>query len=46
MPIDILAGSAQLRQQIEAGESAAAIARGWSDDEAAFRRLREKHLLY
>jgi uncharacterized protein YbbC (DUF1343 family) len=46
MPIDILAGSAQLRQQIETGVPTADIAAGWQDDEAAFRRLREKYLLY
>jgi uncharacterized protein YbbC (DUF1343 family) len=46
MPIDILSGSAVLRQQIEAGVPGAEIASGWAEDEAAFRRLREKYLLY
>jgi uncharacterized protein YbbC (DUF1343 family) len=46
MPIDILAGSAQLRQQIETGVPTTDIAAGWHDDEAAFRKLREKYLLY
>jgi uncharacterized protein YbbC (DUF1343 family) len=46
MPIDILAGSAQLRQQIEAGVPAVEIATGWREDEAAFERLRQKYLLY
>jgi uncharacterized protein YbbC (DUF1343 family) len=46
MPIDILAGSAVLREQIEAGEPASKIALGWKDDEAAFRRLRQEYLLY
>ncbi|HEY1309022.1 MAG TPA: DUF1343 domain-containing protein [Vicinamibacterales bacterium] len=46
MPIDILAGSAVLRQQIEGGVPASEIASGWGGDEAAFRKLREKYLLY
>jgi uncharacterized protein YbbC (DUF1343 family) len=46
MPIDILAGSAVLREQIEAGEPASKIALGWKDDDAAFRRLRQEYLLY
>ena len=46
MPIDILAGSGQLREQIDAGRAGADIASGWKDDEAAFRRVREKYLLY
>jgi uncharacterized protein YbbC (DUF1343 family) len=46
MPIDILAGSSQLREQIEGGVPAAAIAAGWRDDEAAFEKIRRKYLLY
>jgi uncharacterized protein YbbC (DUF1343 family) len=46
MPIDILAGSAVLRQQIEAGVDAVEIVRGWHDDEEKFRKLREPFLLY
>jgi uncharacterized protein YbbC (DUF1343 family) len=46
MPIDILAGSDALRQQIEAGVSAPEIASGWAADEAAFGKLRQKYLLY
>ena len=46
MPIDILAGSAQLRQQIESGESGSSIASGWADDEARFKQLRKTYLLY
>ena len=46
MPIDILAGSADLRNQIERGVPATEIAAGWKDDEAAFRKLRQKYLLY
>src|SRR5262245_27015955 len=46
MPIDILAGSATLRQQIESGMSAADIAASWSNDESAFKTLRSNYLLY
>ena len=46
MPIDILAGSGTLRQQIEAGTDAREIARSWRADEEAFRRLRQQFLLY
>jgi uncharacterized protein YbbC (DUF1343 family) len=46
MPIDILAGSDTLRRQIEAGVPAAEIASGWQEDEATFRRLRERYGLY
>jgi uncharacterized protein YbbC (DUF1343 family) len=46
MPIDILAGSSRLRERIDAGEPAAAIAAAWRDDEARFRALRAPFLLY
>jgi uncharacterized protein YbbC (DUF1343 family) len=46
MPIDILAGSDTLRRQIETGVPAAEIASGWQEDEATFRRLRERYLIY
>jgi uncharacterized protein YbbC (DUF1343 family) len=46
MPIDILAGSDVLRQQIESGVPIREIAGSWDEDEAAFRRLREPYLLY
>lgn len=46
LPIDILAGSAQLREQIEAGMDARSIAASWADDEAAFTALRTPYLLY
>jgi len=46
MPIDILAGSDMLRQQIETGVPLREIAASWKEDEAAFRRLREPYLLY
>jgi len=46
MPIDILAGSDMLRQQIERGVPIEEIAASWRDDEEQFRRLREPYLLY
>jgi uncharacterized protein YbbC (DUF1343 family) len=46
LPIDILAGSGQLRRQVEAGTPIADIADSWRDDEAAFRALRAPYLLY
>ena len=46
LPIDILAGSDALRQQVEAGLAPAAIADSWRTDEAAFRDLRRPFLLY
>lgn len=45
-PIDILAGSARLRERIEAGETAETIAAAWRDDEARFETLRAPFLLY
>ena len=46
MPIDILAGSDALRQQIERGMPVPEIAASWTDDEATFRRLRQPYLMY
>jgi uncharacterized protein YbbC (DUF1343 family) len=46
LPIDILAGSDVLRQQIEREVPIPDIAASWRDDEQAFARLREKYLLY
>jgi uncharacterized protein YbbC (DUF1343 family) len=46
MPFDILAGSSELREQIEAGTSIAEITRSWEPGVAEFRRTREKFLLY
>ena len=46
MPIDILAGSADLRAQIDAGLDHRVIAESWAAEEAAFRRDRESFLLY
>ena len=45
-PIDCLAGSSELREQIEAGMSAQEIARSWEGPVAAFMKLRERFLLY
>ncbi len=46
LPIDILAGSDQLRQQIESGVPAREIAASWRDEVAAFAKIRERFLLY
>jgi uncharacterized protein YbbC (DUF1343 family) len=45
-PIDILYGSDRLRRAIDAGASTASITKDWERDEAAFRTLRKKYLLY
>ena len=45
-PIDILYGSNRLRAVIDAGDSPSSIMRDWTSDEDAFRRLRERFLLY
>ena len=46
LPIDILAGSADLREQIEAGVPAREIARSWETGVARFVKVREEFLLY
>ena len=46
MPIDILAGSPSLRQAIDSGASAEAIAETWPATHAPFLDARERHLLY
>lgn len=46
MPIDILAGSSAMREQLEAGASAETLAASWRADEDAFRTLRAPFLLY
>jgi uncharacterized protein YbbC (DUF1343 family) len=46
LPFDILAGSSELREQIEAGVPAEEIARSWEPSVAAFERIRQKFLLY
>ena len=45
-PIDILAGSAALRLQIDADVEATEIAAGWEADVAAFAAVRSRFLLY
>jgi uncharacterized protein YbbC (DUF1343 family) len=46
MPIDILAGSQALREQIAARMPLADIVASWRDDEAEFAKLRAPYLLY
>jgi uncharacterized protein YbbC (DUF1343 family) len=46
LPIDILAGSSSLREQIEAGVAAEEIARSWERDVAAFDGVRQRFLRY
>jgi uncharacterized protein YbbC (DUF1343 family) len=46
MPIDILAGSPALRQAIDSGASAEAIAQGWPSTHTTFLAVRQQHLLY
>ena len=46
LPIDLLAGSSLLREQIQAGDSAADIARSWESPVREFVRVREQFLLY
>lgn len=43
---DLLAGTDALRLGIEAGEEVGTLTAGWADQVEAFRRLREKVLLY
>jgi uncharacterized protein YbbC (DUF1343 family) len=46
MPIDILAGSDELRRQIEAGLAGGEIAAGWTAEVEAFLEVRRRFLLY
>jgi uncharacterized protein YbbC (DUF1343 family) len=46
MPFDILAGSDELRRQIEAEMPLAEIADSWRADEQAFEKVRAAFLLY
>jgi len=46
LPIDILAGSSELRERIESGMSARDIARSWESPVASFMKTRERYLLY
>ena len=46
LPIDILAGSAELREQIEAGVPAREISASWEEPVSAFNKMRARYLLY
>jgi uncharacterized protein YbbC (DUF1343 family) len=46
LPIDILAGSSALREQIDGGVPAAKIAASWKPSVESFNKLRETFLLY
>jgi len=46
LPIDILAGSSDVREQIEEGIPAAEIARSWEAGVQEFMKIRERFLLY
>jgi uncharacterized protein YbbC (DUF1343 family) len=46
MPIDILSGSSDLRQQIESGMPPRDIAASWEPETAEFLKLRDQFLLY
>ena len=46
LPIDILAGSAQFRDQIEAAVPPSEIAASWREGEDAFKEVRRPYLLY
>jgi uncharacterized protein YbbC (DUF1343 family) len=46
MPIDILSGSSDLRQQIESGMDPREIAASWEPETAEFLKLRDQFLLY
>jgi uncharacterized protein YbbC (DUF1343 family) len=45
-PIDILFGSDRLRKTIDGGDQVGALVASWKAEEEAFRRIREKYLLY
>ena len=46
LPFDILAGSSELRQQIEAGQPVRRISESWARGHERFRTAREPFLLY
>ena len=46
MPIDILAGSSELREQIEGQVPIEEIVASWAPGEAEFAELRRPYLLY
>ena len=45
-PIDILYGSDRLRATLDSGTGVESLVAGWKAEEEAFRRTREKYLLY
>jgi uncharacterized protein YbbC (DUF1343 family) len=45
-PFDVIAGTSALREAVEGGRSLDEITRPWRAAEEAFRRQREKYLLY
>lgn len=46
LPFDVIAGTAELREQIEGGTSIGEIAASWQLSEKEFAERRERHLLY
>ena len=46
LPVDILAGSSELRDQVQAGLSAREIARSWETSTNDFQALRKRFVLY
>ena len=46
MPIDILAGSSELREQVDAGINARDIARSWTASVGEFAKTRDRYLIY
>ena len=46
LPIDLLYGSDRLRTTIESGGDVSKLVASWRDEEDAFRKTREKYLLY
>jgi uncharacterized protein YbbC (DUF1343 family) len=45
-PFDVIAGTSSIREAIEKGTAIGEIQKGWSEGLDAFRRVREKYLLY
>jgi uncharacterized protein YbbC (DUF1343 family) len=46
IPIDVLYGSAALREELDAGVPPAELARSWHDGISQFQKLRKPHLMY
>ncbi len=44
--LDLLAGSARFREQLEAGTGTAGIVASWADEQADFDRRRQPYLRY